>query len=277
MRIRSGAVPEHFFFPWKLWLESEKPAENSLEWIWEEFPAGSGAMLQALNEDKIDLAFLLTESALLAKSKGADIEILCPFVNSPLPWGIFKGASNPITKVEEGENIAISRFQSGSHLMAMLEAGQRGKEINPEHWKLVENLEGARLALTTGKADLFFWEKWTTKPLVDAGEFKMLTVFPSPWPAFVLCASRKTITSPETKNKVLSDVKAVCRLAQSLKQNPIETAALISERYQQKKADVLEWLDFVEWADDDNLSLFFLKEAEAKLKKAGLINRVSPE
>jgi sulfonate transport system substrate-binding protein len=276
MRIRSGAVPEHFFFPWKLWLKSVKPTESSLEWIWEEFPAGSGAMLQALKEDKIDLAFLLTESALLAKSKGADIEILCPFVKSPLPWGIFTGASNPISKVEEGETIAISRFQSGSHLMAMLEAGQRGKEISPDQWKLVENLEGARLALSTGTADLFFWEKWTTKPLVDAGEFKMLSVFPSPWPAFVLCASRKTLIDPSTKDKILHDVRDVCLLAQSLKKNPLETANLISVQYQQKREDVLEWLDFVEWANADNLSLHFLEEAEAKLRQAGLINQVNP-
>ena len=276
MQIRAGAVPEHFFFPWKKWLDSNGGKSGDLSWTWEEYPGGSGAMLQALKENRLDLAFLLTESALQARSRGEDLEILCPFVQSPLPWGIFTGKGNPIQTVEEGKTIAISRFGSGSHLMAILEAGMRGGRLSEENWLETGNLEGAASALSKGEADLFFWEKWTTKPLVDAGIFRMMSVFPGPWPAFVLCAGSRIRRNPELVAQVIDCVKEVCRLAAGLKERPAETATDIASVYGQKREDVKDWLSYVKWADSADFSLDFLISAEKILRDAGLISQETP-
>ena len=47
----------------------------------------------------------------------------------------------------------------------------------------------------SGNADVFFWEKFMTKPLVDAGRFRRVGEFVAPWPAFVVCASNSALAS----------------------------------------------------------------------------------
>jgi len=265
MSIRAGAVPEHFFYPWKVWLK-----ENQ-NWSWEEFPGGSGAMLKELEKGNLDVAFLLTESAVAAKAKGAEIEILRVYVESPLPWGIFTGAKNSIKETLEGQIYAISRFGSGSHLMAILEASMRDVEIKEDQWLVVDDLKGAREALVSSKADLFFWEKWTTKPLVDVGDFKMLEVFPGPWPAFVLCGRTGFLADEIVKHKLLQDFEEVCDLAKELKLDFEKTAKAISENYGIQLNDAMEWLQYVVWSDGKDNGNKAKNIALEGLMKAGII------
>lgn len=270
MQITCGAVPEHFFYPWKVWMK--KNTGQMADWTWKEYPGGSGAMIQDMEEGKLDAAFLLTESALLARSKGSPIEILFPFVQSPLLWGIFTAKENPITKVEEGKTYAISRYRSGSHLMAILESEIRGKTINSNEWILVNNLDGARKALISGEADLFFWEKWTTKPFIDKGEFRMLDVFASPWPAFVFCVHKNLTQNTKLIKDIEEDYRQVCMVAGELAGNKSQLSTKIAENYDLKEADALEWLSHVKWADDPKDSLVFLAEASEIMKKAGILS-----
>jgi len=265
MKIRAGAVPEHFFYPWKVWLKENK------NWSWEEFPGGSGAMLKELEKGNLDVAFLLTESAVAAKAKGADIEILKVYVESPLPWGIFAGAKNPIKETSEGRIYAISRFGSGSHLMAILEASFRGQEIHADHWLEVGDLKGAREALVSGKADLFFWEKWTTKPLVDTGDFKMLDVFPGPWPAFVMCSKTDFLAQGNVKDELLKDFQQVCDVAKEMKLDLEKTAFEISENYGIQLSDAVDWLKYVVWSDGQDDGNQAKNIALEGLIKAGII------
>jgi sulfonate transport system substrate-binding protein len=274
MKIRAGAVPEHFFYPWKLWLK-QQPA-GIVDWEWMEFPGGSGDMIRALEENSVDVAFLLSESALQAISRGSGLEVLASFVESPLQWGIFTGAHNKIQSVEEGKTYAISRFSSGSHLMAVLEAYSRGHAIDSGEWKISGNLEGARKLLRSGEADLFFWEKWTTSPLVDSGEFRMLSVFPGPWPAFLFCAKAGFMNDSLTAKTVKKAFEEVCHLANSLKAHPAQTAADISTTYGIEKNKALEWLEQMKWNDGSNRNLDFISEAVSILKKSGLINPEVP-
>ena len=78
---------------------------------------------------------------------------------------------------------------SGSHLMALVAARQRGAP-DPE-FEVVGDLQGARKALKNKEADLFMWEKFTTKPLVDSGEWSRVAEVPTPWPCFAVCVRRK--------------------------------------------------------------------------------------
>ncbi len=228
-------------------------------------------MLKDLEKGNLDVAFLLTESAVAAKAKGADIEILKVYVESPLPWGIFTGAKNPIIETGEGRIYAISRFGSGSHLMAILEASFRGQEIHADQWLEVGDLKGARDALVTGRADLFFWEKWTTKPLVDVGDFKMLDVFPGPWPAFVMCGRTDFLAQENVKDELLQDFQQVCDLAKELKLDLEKMATEISENYGIQLSDAVDWLQYVVWSDgkyDENQAKNIALDG---LLKAGII------
>jgi ABC-type nitrate/sulfonate/bicarbonate transport system substrate-binding protein len=269
MEIRCGAVPEHFFYPWMAWLE--KSGGQKSGWIWKEFPGGSGAMIQAMKEEDLDAAFLLTEAAIAAQAKGEEIEILFPYVTSPLQWGIFTGNQNSIKTVSQGKNYAISRFTSGSHLMAILEGESRGAEIAADQWKIAGNLEGARTMLLSGEADLFFWEKWMTAPLVDSGEFRMLDVFSGPWPAFVFCVSRKWLDSNDLMKRIITDFDEVCRQAQAFKKMGKESAALISASYGLSESDAAEWLRETEWSESAASDLQFMEPTKALMRRAGII------
>jgi sulfonate transport system substrate-binding protein len=74
---------------------------------------------------------------------------------------------------------------SGSHLMARVDAHLRNLKIKDDQWMIVQNLEGAKTALSEQSADLFLWEKWMTRPLVDAGILKMIDERPTPWSCFL--------------------------------------------------------------------------------------------
>ena len=56
--------------------------------------------------------------------------------------------------------------------MAMVDAQQRGWQPENVKFEIVGDLEGARRALADGRADVFMWEKFTTKHLVDSGEWR---------------------------------------------------------------------------------------------------------
>ncbi len=243
-----GGVPEHFFYPWRKWIREKASSHPDFVWEWTDFPGGSGAMIEALGKKEIEFAFLLTESAAKAISGGAELEALSVFVESPLLWGIFSGANNPVSSVAPvfEKKYAISRFGSGSHLMAMVDARKRGEEIGEDQWVLAQNLEGAKKVLETREADLFFWEKWTTKPLVDQGIFRMIDICPSPWASFVLVC-RKDILSDEEKMKAVRIAFGeVLEIAQNLKKGK-NSPSEIAEEYGQKEKDAAEWLEYVKW------------------------------
>ena len=74
--------------------------------------------------------------------------------------------------------------------MAFVHARSQGWPVEQLAFVTVGNLAGAVEAFAAGAADVFFWEKFMTKPLVDAGKFRRVGEFTAPWPAFVVCAAR---------------------------------------------------------------------------------------
>ncbi len=249
--IRLGGVPEHFFYPWKKWLAETAGTAHEMEWTWTDYPGGSGAMIQALENNEIDYAFLLTESTYKAISAGSELEALSVYLQSPLLWGIFTGAENSLETVEpiNERKYAISRFGSGSELMALVDARKRGATIGQHQWVLANNLAGAEKALTTGEADLFFWEKWTTKPLVDKGIFKMVDVCPSPWASFILVC-RKDENQVESRREVIkSAFETVTKMAGEFKTSG-ESPSVISSVYHLQESDAADWLRHVEWVNE---------------------------
>ena len=148
-------------------------------------------MAKALREGELDAALLLTEGAVAAIAAGVPLKIASLYTDSPLVWGIHVPAASRFRGVAElrGSRYAISRHGSGSHLMAFVHARSLGWPVEQLSFVTVGNLAGAVEAFAAGAADVFFWEKFMTKPLVDAGKFRRLGEFTAPWPAFVVCVA----------------------------------------------------------------------------------------
>lgn len=237
--LRLGGVPEHFNLPWHLALESGKLAD--LEVSWEDQPGGTGDMLAGLADGSLDLVSILTEGTISAITNGLAATVIQVYVSSPLQWGVFVPAASKLFEEADlgGRPIAISRFRSGSHLMAYVQARRMGWEITSEQFVVTGGLEGARSAFAQGRAEVFLWDRFMTRPLVDAGEFRQVAVQATPWPSFVLAATNGALTGRTAEvGRVVDEVVAQ---AAGLHQRPGVVEEL-GRRYGLDRATVEEWL-----------------------------------
>ncbi|MGB0428515.1 MAG: ABC transporter substrate-binding protein, partial [Flavobacteriales bacterium] len=187
-RIRVGGVPEHFNLPWHLAKDQTLFAQRGLAIDWTDFKGGTGAMCKALRENEIDIAIVLTEGIIADIARGNPSKLVGAFITSPLQWGVHVANHSNVEKLEDLEHktAAISRFGSGSHLMAYVQADQQDWHLDQLNFEVVRNLDGGIKALTNAQADYFMWEKYTTKPYVDQGILRRVAVCPSPWPSFMI-------------------------------------------------------------------------------------------
>lgn len=257
-KVRIGGVPEHFNLPWHLAIEEGmfEAAGIDLEWI--EFPEGTGAMNKALRAKEIDLAVILTGGVIKDIANGNPSKILQIYVSSPLQWGVHVAADSSFQNIDELQHAtaAISRFGSGSHVMAYVQARRRGWNPSELSFEVVNTLKNAVTALTEGNADYFMWEHFTTKPIVDSGVFRRLGDFPTPWSCFVVAGHEDFIaehgnvidTILEVINTVTADFKNIPSIDRTL-----------AHRYEQKLEDIQQWLSMTTWSQSpiskDELSL----------------------
>jgi len=268
--LRIGGVPEHFNLPWHLALELGEPARLGVDLHWHDYPDGSGAMAAALRRGELDAALLLTEGAIAAIADGGGFKVASLYTESPLIWGIHVPASSRLRTVGDirGARYAISRRGSGSHLMAFVHAGQQGWPLEALDLVIVRNLAGAIDAFAAGAADVFFWEKFMTKPLVDAGQFRRVGEFVAPWPAFVLCVA--DVARAEQRVALAALLKTVLTQAEALVARP-DAAALIGGRYRLEPRDVTEWLAATRWSRSPGVAADDLRVVVAALADLKLI------
>jgi len=264
--INIGGVPEHFNLPWLQLAESG--ALDDLGVGWRDVPEGSGAMAAALRAGELDAAMLLTEGAVAGAAQGG-FKIVSLYTESPLIWGIHVPAGSDLRSVEDvrGRRYAISRRGSGSHLMSFVHAREQGWPTDDLDFVVVGTLQGAIDAFASGKADVFFWEKFMTKPLVDSGQFRRVDEFVAPWPAFVVCASNAALAQRKPIGAALSRaLDAAAELASSP-----ASAAAIARRYALDPGDAREWLASTRWAARSGIAVERLASTVAQLAALGLI------
>lgn len=265
-----GGVPEHFNVPWHMALNGPHPAVGGVTTTWRDVPEGTGEMCRALSTGELDVAVLLTEGIVKHLDGGGTARIVGMYTASPLIWGIHVSAGGRIARMEdlEGATFAISREGSGSHLMAQLDAAQRGW---PEpHYVVVGDLEGGRSALLSGRADAFMWEKTMTLPLVLDGTFRRVGEFAGPWPAFAIAASAHAIAEGlDWLPAVLDAVRAACATAES---DVEATVRFIGDRYAIPADDILRWLDVTQWNCTQAVSSSMLEVVVRVLADAGVLN-----
>ncbi len=269
--VRLAGVPEHFNMPWQLLIQSKKLNKKGINLIWQDFPAGTGAMIEALNANEVDVAMLLTEGAIKGIDNGGKYKIVSFYVDSPLVWGIHVPASSDYQTMSDvkGKKYAISRYGSGSHLMSYVDAQQRGWPTDNLKFELVENLEGARQAFKEKSADVFYWEKFTTKKYVDSGEFRRIGECPTPYACFVICVSEKALK--EKKEQVFKVLKAAMKAGEKLHKNP-DNINIIATHYQISAEDISVWLQDVKWSKSIKISKKAIKKALKMLKSLSLID-----
>lgn len=249
-KVTIGGVPEHFNLPWYLTLKNGEYKSEDINLRWKDYYGGTGEMCKALRYGEIDMAVILTEGIVKDIIEGNPSKIVQTFVESPLIWGIHVAANSKYETVEDlkGSKAAISRYGSGSHLMAYVNAKNHDWDIDKDlKFEVIKDLDGAVKGLTKSDADYFMWEKFTTKPLVDRGVFRRIENCPSPWPCFVIAVREEFIENKEKELKTILSI--INNTTESFKSIP-EIDKKIAERYEQELEDVQQWLSLTEWSQD---------------------------
>lgn len=268
--LRITGVPEHFNLPWKKVVASQPFAAKGIQLSWTDESRGSGQMNKALRDGETDIAIVLTESFLKDFEEGNPSRMIGFHVKSPLIWGIHIHGLSPVGNLNQIEKpqFLISRMGSGSHLMAFVLAQREG--WNPENleFKIVGNLDGALEAMNPETPEMFLWEKYTTKPWVNSGEFKRIGEVPSPWPCFVIVASEKALS--EFGDLIFELRDLVYQASKELQNNP-ETPMEIHKVYELGSEDVKAWLSQTTWETEPTISRTDLDKAMEKMKSLEII------
>lgn len=273
--VRIGGVPEHFNYAWYVALKQGHFKSHNIDVRWKDYFGGTGQMTKALRDNEIDIAVILTEGIIKDITDGNPCKIVQVFVESPLIWGIHVAEKSAYKQLSDlkGQRAAISRFGSGSHLMAYVNAMELGWDTTSDlEFEVVKDLDGAVEALTKEEADYFMWEKFTTKPLVDQQIFRRLGDCPTPWPCFVIAVRDEFISND--KETLLAILEVINSITETFKQIP-EIDSIISKRYEQKNEDVKQWLALTEWSQK-NISPSTVEAVQDQLMQLDIISKKLP-
>ena len=244
--IRIGGVPEHFNLPWLLAIEEGLFADAGYDVEWIDFPGGTGAIMKALAEGELDLATPLTEGAVTAIANGNPSRFVSVWVDSPLLWGIHVAGSAEGATVADlaGQRFAISRFGSGSDLMARVLADEQGWELTDDNFVVVGGLDGALEALPAGEAEIFLWNKSMTQPHVTDGTFARAGVLPTPWPSFAIVTSGSFL---DANPGAAAPISVIARERAAALAADDSLASQVVDRYGLALDSASEWVDQVTW------------------------------
>ena len=272
VNLKVGGVPEHFNYPWYLTLKNKEYTKEGINLRWSDFHGGTGQMCKALRSGEVDIAIVLTEGIIKDIAAGNPSKIVQTFVKSPLIWGIHVGAKSKFKKIEDLENatIAISRYGSGSHLMAIVNAYNQGWDIDKLKFKVIGNLQGGIDALKNGEADYFMWEHFTTKPLVDNGTFRRIEDCPTPWPCFVVAVRNEVLENNFDEVKKVLDIINV-ETKDFKKTTNIDQ--ILADRYQQQVEDIQKWLKITEWNDGKPITKNLITRIQNKMISFNVIEK----
>ena len=269
--IKIAGVPEHFNLPWHLSLENGEFEAQHIQLEWIDVPEGTGKLCQMLRSGETDIAVLLTEGIVKDIVAGNQAKIVQVYVDSPLLWGIHVAAQSKYKSIANLKNTkaAISRLGSGSQLMAYVNAKNQDWDISKLQFEIVNTIGGAVEALTNGTADYFMWEHFMTKPLVDAGTFRILGDCPTPWPCFVIAVRDEIIA---TNSKAIATILEIINATTKSFKEISNIDQRLTLKYKLQLEDVQQWLSLTKWSQK-NLSAEMLNNIQNQLLALGLIDK----
>lgn len=269
--VKIIGVPEHFNLPWHLAIDEGAFSERGINLQWTDVPEGTGKMCQMLAEGETDLAIILTEGIIKSITEGNPVKIIQEYIATPLLWGIHVDANSDFSKISDLKNTkaAISRFGSGSQLMAYVQAQNEGWDPKKLQFEVINSLEGAIEGLANGNADYFMWEHFTTKPLVDKRIFKRLGDCPTPWPCFMVVGREKFLD--QYSSLVNHILEVINSYTTEFKEIPSIDRTL-ANRYGQKLEDIQEWMALTEWSQNQ-LPIKTLETVQDTLLELDLVDQ----
>lgn len=246
-KVKIIGVPEHFNYPWKMSIDSGDFAAVGIDLEWTDVPEGTGKMCEMLREQQTDLAIILTEGIFKDIAAGNPTVLVQEYVSSPLQWGIFVAHDSPYQSVADLRNkkAAISRYGSGSQLMALVNANQQGWGSDEVNFEVINTLDGAIEALQNQQADYFMWDRFMTQPVVDKGIFRRVGICPTPWQSFVLVGRADFVQ--HNRALVASLLEVINTTTAEFKIIP-SIDRTISEVFDQDIDNVQEWLSVTQWS-----------------------------
>ncbi len=270
--IKIVGVPEHFNLPWHLCIENNEFEAVGIDLQWTDIPEGTGKMCQMLRDGETDIAVILSEGIVKDITAGNQSKIVQVYVETPLIWGIHVGAQSKYHSIADLKNtkVAISRYGSGSQLMAYVNADNQGWDSEKLQFEIVNTIDGAVEALTNGTADYFMWEHFMTKPLVDNGIFRRVGDCPTPWPCFVIAVREEVLNEhPDTIKQILEIINIKTQKFKEIEK--IETT--LASKYHQKIEDIQDWLRLTEWSQKP-LSKKKLNKIQNQLFELKIIDKI---
>lgn len=266
--LHVAGVPEHFNLPWLLALERRAFARAGIEVKWHTVPEGTGAMCKLLRAGEVDLALLVTEGAVRDILNGNPSRIIAPYVDSPLTWGVHVAAHTAITTPEQLKDVpyAISRHNSGSHVVAVNYAREHGREVADKDLEVVNDLKGALERMAKPEPIAFLWEKFTTKPHVDSGTLRRVDECRASWPSFVIVATEAVLEAhPKEIGRLLKVIRDQAAGLMAKKTAP----EIFAQRYSMVLTDAQEWFAGVRWNTGAPLEEATLVKVVSTLSGAG--------
>jgi ABC-type nitrate/sulfonate/bicarbonate transport system substrate-binding protein len=237
---------------------------------WSDIKNGTGAMITALQNNEVDVIAALTEGLVSDIVKGSDIRLFATYVASPLRWCVITGKDSPYNSVDDlkGKTFAISRYTSGSHLMAGVLASEKGWEQSDISYKVVGSLQDLRDSVSSGDTAAFMWEYFTTKPFVDSEEVKFIGELTTPWSCFMLAAKKGFL---EEKGEVLK--KMLQGLQEAIKEfhSAPDMDSKIAIEYGLKPEDAKAWYSSVKISGSTAISETSLTAAVEALQQTKVL------
>ena len=271
--IRIGGVPEHYNAPFHKVLDNAAPS-NLFEW--KSYPGGTGAMLEALETNEIDLAIVLSEGAIKhSLCTNGSVRILGTYVNTPLFWGVHVSPTSGIDSMKDlNERISnltfgVSRFGSGSHLMAIVHAASLGLSDRLPKFQIVNNMDGAAKSMNAGEIDVFLWDIPTADKYTRTGVWNVIGQVSGDWPSFVF-----VVRQSEDKN-ILNEIVKIIQLVEDAAA-AIQTGGIESEQYLCAKHGITEnqskeFLDKISWNCKLELSRKVVRTVVDSLRVSGIV------
>ncbi|CAF1404384.1 unnamed protein product [Adineta ricciae] len=270
--IRVAGVPEHFNEPWMIGIEENLFLNEQIQIEWHSIKEGTGAMINKLKSNEVDLIIALTEGLINEISKGSDIRLIGTYVQSPLTWSVSTGINSQFNSIEDlkGEIFGISRYQSGSHLMSCVLANQYGWKQDDVHFLVNDNFENLRKSLNENTSAAFLWEYFMQKPFYDKGEIRRIGEIITPWPCFLIASRQQFIG--EHLNDLEKMFKALGKSCDLFRKNSSESIQRISKKFHLNENDAKAWFDKVNIVGKNSIAESTIEITIDSLKTAQIIN-----
>lgn len=269
-----AGVPEHFNFP--LVILSEKRPDH-FEFV--QCPGGSGEMASRLIQGKdiehardgVDLAVMLPEAALKFVDENPEYQIFGEYTDTPIEWGVYTRFDSDLKSWDDvqGKIFGISRYGSGSELMAYYGHHQSGWKTEEINFEVVQDLDGAKNAFQDKKIDVFLWEVMTSKKMVDGKEWRQIGSLSGDWPGFVFVGQKNVFIKAQITYPSFFGELEWC--ISEFKRGLEEWLPLVQKRFKLSNEGLEEAILKIKWSKDGKFHEHKYENLKEVLKTLGII------